>query len=96
MTGHFLGYTFHNPRYARCVLTKKPIPPGSILESAESLGSFNGEKRWRSVDGTRLYAWDAFHGEVEVYNRRGHHLGSLDPMSGKLIKDAVRGRKIDV
>jgi hypothetical protein len=62
----------------------------------EDLGAINGEKRWRSTDGKRLYTWDAFHGEIEVFNARGKHLGAIDPLTGEPIKDAVRGRKIDV
>lgn len=75
---------------------KKPIPQGSILEQHELLGFINGSRRWRSACGTRLFTWDALHGEVEVFNRKGRHLGSLDPMTGALIKNARRGRKIDV
>ncbi|WP_420715284.1 colicin E3/pyocin S6 family cytotoxin [Corallococcus sp. BB11-1] len=62
----------------------------------ESLGSRDGEKRWRSLDGERLYTWDSLHGEIEVFNKRGRHLGALDAVSGKLIKEAVKGRVIDV
>jgi hypothetical protein len=36
------------------------------------------------------------HGELEVFNRRGRHLGALDAIIVKLIKDAVAGRRIDV
>jgi len=35
------------------------------------------------------------HGEIEVFNRRGRHIGVLDPL-GRPIKDAVKGRRIDV
>jgi hypothetical protein len=40
--------------------------------------------------------WDGLHGEVEVYNRRGKHLGVADAISGELIKPAINGRCIDV
>ena len=30
-----------------------------------------------------------------MFNKRGHHLGVLDP-NGEPKKDAVKGRKIDV
>jgi hypothetical protein len=43
-----------------------------------------------------LYTWDSLHGEIEVFNKRGKHLGAIDAIHGKLIKDPVRGRKIDV
>jgi hypothetical protein len=40
------------------------------------------------------YKYDRLHGEVEKFNSRGDHLGALDPISGKKIKDAVPGRNI--
>jgi hypothetical protein len=73
----------------------KPIPRPSILDGLEPLGAFGGERRWRDGNG-HIYTWDDLHGEVEVFNRRGRHLGALDPLSGNLIKDAVPGRKINV
>lgn len=62
----------------------------------EPLGAIGGERRWRSPDGKRLYTWDALHGEIEVFNTRGRHLGVLHALTGELIKEAVRGRTIDV
>ncbi|MCX9117124.1 colicin E3/pyocin S6 family cytotoxin [Providencia rettgeri] len=40
------------------------------------------------------YTWDSLHGEVEIFNKNGRHLGVADPISGAIIKPAVRGRKI--
>jgi putative cytotoxic protein len=74
----------------------KPIPKPSILDEFEFIGAINGERRWRSDGGKRIYTWDALHGEVEVFNKRGKHLGALDPINGTLVKEAVKGRKIDV
>ena len=62
----------------------------------EYLGFVYGERRWRSHGGRRLYTWDHLHGEVEALNGRGDHLGSLDPVSDKAIKAAVKGRRIVV
>lgn len=73
----------------------KPIPRPSFLDECDSCGAYNGQKRWKSKDGKRLYTWDSLHGEIEVYNQRGRHLGVLNPQ-GEFIKDAVKGRKIDV
>jgi hypothetical protein len=39
---------------------------------------------------------DGLHGEVEVYDSRGRHLGVAEPIKGQLIKPARRGRTIDV
>lgn len=77
-------------------MTVIPIPKPSYLTDCEYLGAFNGERRWRSRDGKRLFTWDAFHGEIEVFNGRGRHLGVIDPIHGNLIKEPVAGRKIDV
>jgi hypothetical protein len=87
----------HTSRVGRfwCFVAKS-IPKPSFLDRMQALGAINGERRWRSHDGKRLYTWDALHGEIEVFNARGRHLGALDATTGALIKDAVRGRKIDV
>jgi hypothetical protein len=74
----------------------KPIPKPSFIDGLISCGAICGQKRWRSLDGKRLYTWDALHGEIELFNQRGRHLGALDPVSGTLIKPAVPGRSIDV
>jgi len=47
-------------------------------------------------EGKRLYTWDAKHGELEVFNRRGLHLGAVDPTTGEMTKKAEKGRWIDV
>ena len=73
-----------------------PIPIPSFLDECESLGAFNGERRWRSHGGKRLYTWDFLHGEIEVFSRRGRHLGVADARTGIRIKPAVKGRHIDV
>jgi hypothetical protein len=59
----------------------KSIPKPSILDRFEHFKVINGERRWRSHDGKRIYTWDAFHGEVEVFDKRGFHLGALHPLS---------------
>jgi hypothetical protein len=60
------------------------------------LGTHSGEHRWRDLDKKRIYTWDSLHGEVEVFNKRGKHLGSIDPKTGILLKGPVKGRIIDV
>ena len=73
----------------------KPRPDPCYLDQLECLGAFNGEKRWRSKDG-RLYTWDPKHGEIEVFNSRGRHIGVLDAVTGTMIKEPRKGRRIDV
>lgn len=72
-----------------------PIPADSFLKDLERVPR-RGTTRWRSPDGERLYEWDGLHGEVEVYDKRGYHLGAADPDTGEVTKDPVRGRRIDV
>ena len=74
----------------------KPVPKSSFLDDCEYLGFVRGGRRWRSKDGRRLYTWNGLHGEIEAFNTRGRHLGSLDVVTGVLTKEAVRGRQIDV
>lgn len=73
----------------------KPVPVDSLLAALEPLGAPYGRKRGRHPTNGQLYEWDGLHGEIEVYNRRGRHLGVLDA-EGRVIKDAVKGRSIDV
>ena len=42
------------------------------------------------------YEWDNTHNDIEVYDRRGKHRGTMDPVTGEMIKDAVPGRRIDL
>jgi hypothetical protein len=55
-----------------------------------------GVNRWRNEGGDRFYEYDRLHGHVEVYNKRGYHLGVLDAQTGRRIGDPVPGRRIDV
>lgn len=44
----------------------------------------------------RYYEWDYTHNDIEVYNNKGHHLGSMNPYDGKMYKGPVLGRKIKI
>jgi hypothetical protein len=74
----------------------RPRPKPCYLDGFEVWRTIGQQKVWRNADGSRLYTWDSLHGEIEVYNARGLHLGVLHAVSGEMTKDAVRGRKIDV
>lgn len=73
-----------------------PRPSPCFLDGMERLGFKNGNLLWRRPDGKRFYTWDSLHGEIEVFNRRGKHLGAADASTGRLTKGAVEGRSIDV
>jgi hypothetical protein len=53
-----------------------------------------GRQVWTNSDRSRLFTWDALHGEIEVFDKRGYHIGALDAVNGALIKGAVRGRRL--
>ena len=44
----------------------------------------------------RYYEGDNTHNDIEVYDRRGNHLGSMNPVTGEMYKPAVPGRTIDI
>lgn len=72
------------------------IPTPCFLDSCIFWKVVDGKKTWVSYEARQLYQWDSQHGEIEVYNSRGKHLGSKDALSGLTIKDAVKGRSINV
>lgn len=74
------------------VVLKSP----NFLDQCEYWKLIDDKKTWRSVDRARLYQWDSMHGEIEVYDKRGYHLGAADMHTGVLVKSAKRGRKISV
>ncbi|MEE4575259.1 colicin E3/pyocin S6 family cytotoxin [Pseudomonas alliivorans] len=51
-------------------------------------------KRWRIAKGLIL-EWDYQHGMVEMYNKRGKHLGEFNPETGTQTKDADPKRSIE-
>lgn len=68
---------------------------------AEFLNQLNkvpttGRHRWKNGKQDRIYEWDSQEGELEVYNRLGIHLGTVDPYTGMTRKPAKKGREIDV
>ena len=58
--------------------------------------SRRGVQRWRNPERDRYYEWDRRHEHIEVYDKRGYHLGAADPVTDELIESAKPGRKIDV
>jgi hypothetical protein len=73
-----------------------PLPKPCFLDDCEAFGVRGQKKIWRSSDGVFFYTWDSLHGEIEVFNRRGRHMGALDAKTGEFKKNPVKGRKIDV
>ena len=54
-----------------------------------------GRKYYYDPDTKRYYSWDSLHGEFEVFDKQGFHLGSVCPTTGLSIKPAVRGRRFN-
>lgn len=65
-----------------------------VWKGLDSAG--NGRKKSGSGSRTRYYEWDHTHGDIEVYDNKGRHLGSADPTTGELYKPPVRGRRINL
>ncbi len=44
----------------------------------------------------KYFEWDFTHNDIEVYDSKGKHLGSMDPTTGEMYKPAVKGRTITI
>lgn len=77
-------------------MSYKPLESPNYLDNCIYWKVVSGRKVYRDADKTRLYTWDELHGEIEIFNNRGRHLGSADPITGEVIKEAVKGRRLDV
>lgn len=64
----------------------------------KGLRPFRGKTKTNGLQGKnkRFFEWDHTHGDVEVYDGRGRHLGSADPATGTMTKPAVPGRSITI
>lgn len=72
----------------------KPRPKPSILDRCSFDGIEAGRKVYKDDGEGVFYTWDSLHGELEVFNKNGYHIGVADPLTGLIIKPAVRGRRI--
>ena len=73
----------------------KPVDRNSkFFKTLKNHGSYGGKAVYVDENGF-FYTWDSLHGEWEKFDKHGRHRGVCDS-KGKLIKEAVKGRKIDV
>jgi hypothetical protein len=72
-----------------------PRTPPDFLSGKVKL-PWKGESRWGDTSGQRIYTYDRTHRHIEVYDKRGNHIGVLDVDTGEKIGPAKGGRKIDV
>jgi hypothetical protein len=66
---------------------------GKFLDTLQRVRSKSQRQRWQGDKG-QIYEEDTQHGELEKYNRRGQHEGSVDPETGEIIKGPVKGRTL--
>ena len=75
-------------------MVRIPIPKPSILDDLRVVGIEGQRKVYKDESEGVYYTWDSLHGEVEVFRKNGVHIGVVHPVTGILIKPAVRGRRI--
>lgn len=73
-----------------------PRPKPCFLDGCEVVKVIGNRKVWANANRTHFFTWDSLHGEIEAFDKQGRHLGALNASTGDLIKEAVRGRKLDV
>ena len=69
-----------------------PIWNDSDLNNSGGGRKDNGKKGKKR----RYYEWDHTHDDIEVYDGRGKHKGSMDPTTGGMYKPPVPGRTINL
>ena len=64
----------------------------------KDLDNVKGQDRKTSGQGKekQYYEWDHTHNDIEVYDKNGNHLGSMDPTTGEMYKPPVPGRDINL
>ena len=60
----------------------------------KELKPYRGEYR-TNTKGDEIYKWDHLHNDIEVFSKRGEHLGSMDPGTGILYK-GPKGHSINL
>lgn len=71
-----------------------PKPNPCFLDKFAKYRIINGRQVYKGDK--YYYSYDEKHGEIEVFDFKGWHWGVIDAITGKLIKDAVKGRRLDV
>ena len=66
------------------------FPDAKIVKRRTPISGGGLRKRWE--DEKFIYEWDSLHGRVEIYDKRGNHLGEFDPDTGEQTKLADPSR----
>lgn len=77
-----------------CVNYVARTPP-DFLSELEKV-NWHGESRWTDRATGYIYTYDRLHGHVEVFNKRGRHVGVVDVQTGERIGEAEKGRTTSV
>ena len=86
----------------QCLKNKNIVPirwPDSQCQKTVAVQFNNVKNSNQKTSGhgakQRFYTWDNLHDDIEVYNRWGKHLGSMDPVTGEMYKPSVTGRSLE-
>jgi hypothetical protein len=66
---------------------------GKFVDGLTKIKPKSQRRRWAGVKG-QIYEEDTQHGELEKYNLRGKHKGTVDPFTGEIVKAPVKGRNM--
>ena len=72
------------------------VPAGPFWDDLEPCKGQDIRTNGLSGKKRRYYEKDYTHGDLEVYDRNGKHVGSADPKTGEIVKPPVKGRRRDV
>jgi hypothetical protein len=68
---------------------------GEFVDQLKKVRPHSHRRRWSGKKG-RICEEDTQHCELEKYNRRGKHKGSVDPNTGEILKPPVKGRSMEM
>ncbi|MFE9428570.1 colicin E3/pyocin S6 family cytotoxin [Kitasatospora sp. NPDC006697] len=84
---------------SRAIQPRQPPPKGGLpgfpnarRATPKTPVQRGGGLRPRWEDSNNIYEWDSQHGEIEMYDKQGKHLGAYDPNTGQQLKGPVKGR----
>jgi hypothetical protein len=62
------------------------------------LRPYRGKTKANGLSGKKQndHEWDHTHGDIEVDDSAGRHLGTMDPTTGNMTKPPVKGRMIEI
>jgi hypothetical protein len=73
----------------------KGFPDAHWSRPKTGQGAGRRRKRWKDAKTGNLLEWDYQHGAIEMFDRRGNHLGEFDPDTGEQRKPPDPTRRID-